>query len=449
MSLEDQTTWTECHARLSGIGEGSAEVNWQINVPIGITGFCAAQFTTQILEGCGTGVPALLGLEPMQKLNSVLDLRDLSITVDNPSKERCRLQCYSVSGHLMLPIDWGGVPCNMSKQTFVNDPLGISAWFGTDGDNKISANKPPDKKDMPELSSGYDPRRINGKPRPMSPYFQQKFAKELQDMSNSAASDNLSSGYDPRRITGKPTLMFPYFQKKFAHILQPENLSSPPADGTDCNAALERPSSGTSTQPAFPTVLPSTGQIISSSKENFQICEPAAVVNDNSVGGNNLTGNQMSNSTFFTFVTRTHAFMSKIARREKLMTNSTYRKKYQPLPANSPIPSVYVEPGKWMFWELWAGTGKLTKAFQRLGLATGPPITKELGWDLSLPKHQEELMRLYHIHQPEIVFAAPTCGPWSRSNTTMQSDIKDLIREEQVEAFKFFTEIVRLQHEKK
>ena len=129
------------------------------------------------------------------------------------------------------------------------------------------------------------------------------------------------------------------------------------------------------------------------------------------------------------------------------MTNSTYRKKYQPLPPDTPVPKVHIAPGKWMFWELWAGTGHLTKAVSRLGLTCGPPITKELGWDLSLASHQQALMKMYLEHEPEIVFGAPVCGPWSQSNTNMDPTIKDLLRKEQMEAFLFFHRLVQLQHE--
>ena len=138
--------------------------------------------------------------------------------------------------------------------------------------------------------------------------------------------------------------------------------------------------------------------------------------------------------------------MTKLQRRAALMDNATYRKKYMPLPANSPVPVVEIPKGKWDFWELWAGCGRLSSAVSKLGLTVGPPITKEHGWDISLPKHQQYLSELYEQHCPEVVFAAPTCGPWSQSCTTMDSEIKKLIRQEQEEAFSYYHLLCVKQH---
>jgi len=95
-------TWVEHCASLSGIGAGSATVNWKVTTPIGIQNFSEALWTSQVLEGVSKAVPALLGLQPMTALGGVIDLRDLSLTVDNPQKQRQKLQCHYVSGHDIL-----------------------------------------------------------------------------------------------------------------------------------------------------------------------------------------------------------------------------------------------------------------------------------------------------------------------------------------------------------
>jgi len=123
-------TWSEHCASLSGIGAGAAQVNWKVTTPIGIKDFTPALWTSQVLEGVGKAVPALLGLQPMTALGGVIDLRDLSLTVDNTSKIRQKLQCFYISGHLMLPVDWGGQPMSVSRSSFCQDPLGISLWYG-------------------------------------------------------------------------------------------------------------------------------------------------------------------------------------------------------------------------------------------------------------------------------------------------------------------------------
>ena len=48
-------------------------------------------------------------------------------------------------------------------------------------------------------------------------------------------------------------------------------------------------------------------------------------------------------------------------------------------------------------------------------------------------------------HEPELVFGAPTCGPWSKSSTTMDPEVKALLRVEELEAFQFFRMITEQQ----
>ena len=128
------------------------------------------------------------------------------------------------------------------------------------------------------------------------------------------------------------------------------------------------------------------------------------------------------------------------------MNNPTYRRKYQPLPDNSPIPQPTVTAGKWDFWELWSGTGKLSKAVAQAGMKAGPLVSREYGWEIGLKSHQDALMSYYEAHLPTVVFGAPTCGAWSSSNTTTPHDVLESIREIETETFKFYVSICKRQH---
>jgi hypothetical protein len=66
----DNAEWSSYTASLSGIGAGSAAVNWKCRTPIGIANFSAAVWETQVLEGCGKNVPGLMGLQPMTRLST-------------------------------------------------------------------------------------------------------------------------------------------------------------------------------------------------------------------------------------------------------------------------------------------------------------------------------------------------------------------------------------------
>jgi hypothetical protein len=122
--------------------------------------------------------------------------------------------------------------------------------------------------------------------------------------------------------------------------------------------------------------------------------------------------------------------LGKMMRTNSIFLSSYAKKKYFSFPPTTPPPSweQYLIGPQWTFWEWWSGKGTLTKAMSRQVLANGqraivgPPISHETGWDLNLPTHQSALKQLQLARKPKILFFAPTCGPWSQSNTTMASE---------------------------
>ena len=133
------------------------------------------------------------------------------------------------------------------------------------------------------------------------------------------------------------------------------------------------------------------------------------------------------------------------ARQIKVMTQSaTYHRKYKGLPTNTPVP-IIDETGEWDFWEWWWGGGPLSKTCEQEGLRVGPPIGHQSKWCLKLPHHRAELKRLLRKHKPKILFAAPTCGIWSSSNTTMSPELKAAIQAEETETLEFLAECIYIQ----
>ena len=126
LQLENECLWERYYARLSGIGEGSATVNWRITVPVGLESFPPTFWECQLLEGCGEFVPPLLGLESMERVNAVINIAKKLYIVDSPDGTRVELQCKVVGGHLMLPVDWGGLPQAPDRSKYLADPLGIN-----------------------------------------------------------------------------------------------------------------------------------------------------------------------------------------------------------------------------------------------------------------------------------------------------------------------------------
>jgi hypothetical protein len=131
MDIEALVEWQPSENSLSGIGAGSAPSHWLAVTPIGIKDYTAAKWSAMVLEGCGSNVPAIMGLQPMRDLGGVVDLQNFSFEIDGPAG-RQPLECSVISGHMILPVDWGGSALTLTehcKQQFVSDPLGITVWF--------------------------------------------------------------------------------------------------------------------------------------------------------------------------------------------------------------------------------------------------------------------------------------------------------------------------------
>ena len=75
----------------------------------------------------------------------------------------------------------------------------------------------------------------------------------------------------------------------------------------------------------------------------------------------------------------------------------------------------------------------------------GPVISHSTGWCLKLPHHRARLKQLLALRRPKVLFAAPTCGPWSNSSTTMSADIKAMIREDELVCLTFLYECFLMQ----
>ena len=135
MQLEGSLNWQPFSTSLSGIGAGAAQVNWLVEIPIGLGPDKTSTWQAQVLEGCGKGVPGLLGLDSMVSRDTILDLSKFSMTCNssgNPQEKKSRitLPCLPVSGHMVLPVDWGGQQFDLSnKAMFVQDPLGLAIYF--------------------------------------------------------------------------------------------------------------------------------------------------------------------------------------------------------------------------------------------------------------------------------------------------------------------------------
>eukprot|EP00435_Cladocopium_sp_Y103_P007263 s3374_g2.t1 len=74
---------------------------------------------------------------------------------------------------------------------------------------------------------------------------------------------------------------------------------------------------------------------------------------------------------------------------------------------------------KFNFWEWCSGSGRLSLLALLSGLCILFPIDYRYGWDLGLPEHQRIILEIEQdINDgPDVLFASPTCRPWSISST--------------------------------
>ena len=65
------------------------------------------------------------------------------------------------------------------------------------------------------------------------------------------------------------------------------------------------------------------------------------------------------------------------------------------------------------FWEWCSGSGRLSLLLLMANFIVGFPVDYRYGWDLAHPPHQRLLHECLTEFKPDMLFGAPSCGPWS------------------------------------
>ena len=65
------------------------------------------------------------------------------------------------------------------------------------------------------------------------------------------------------------------------------------------------------------------------------------------------------------------------------------------------------------FWEWCSGSGRLSLLLLMANFIVGFPVDYRYGWDLAHPPHQRLLHECFQEFKPDMLFGAPSCGPWS------------------------------------
>ena len=83
------------------------------------------------------------------------------------------------------------------------------------------------------------------------------------------------------------------------------------------------------------------------------------------------------------------------------------------------------------FWEWCSGSGRLSLLLLMANFIVGFPVDYRYGWDLAHPPHQRLLHECLTEFKPDMLFGAPSCGPWSvaSSNKDPVKRLEDRNRE--------------------
>ena len=127
---------------VNGVGSGSAPCYKTLEVPVSVKYGNAQQaqvipYQANIAEGCGSKLPAILGLDSMTEKDAVLILRNGKRCMAFPGKGGYRIEWSagtkllpletSPSGHLVIPCDAFQNAIVESAQTFVTDHMVVEA----------------------------------------------------------------------------------------------------------------------------------------------------------------------------------------------------------------------------------------------------------------------------------------------------------------------------------
>ena len=90
---------------------------------------------------------------------------------------------------------------------------------------------------------------------------------------------------------------------------------------------------------------------------------------------------------------------------------------------------------QWDFSEFFSEAGILSKTCASKGLAVGPPISWETGWDLSNPLHLARVKELLGLKKPKVFWCSPECSEW-----VVEGDKLQLVDQEALLNMKFACE---------
>ena len=100
-------------------------------------------------------------------------------------------------------------------------------------------------------------------------------------------------------------------------------------------------------------------------------------------------------------------------------------------------------------WELCSGSGRLSWIALVSGLVVANPINYRYGWDLANKEHQNMILEMQDILNPDVIAITPSCRPWTVSANRRSKEETRRLREAERPVLEFLVKICWRQHEKR
>ena len=98
------------------------------------------------------------------------------------------------------------------------------------------------------------------------------------------------------------------------------------------------------------------------------------------------------------------------------------------------------------FWEWCSGSGRLSLLLLMANFIVGFPVDYRYGWDLAHPPHQRLLNECLAEHKPDMLFGAPSCGPWSIASGSKDPTKRSADRRRELPTLEYLHDTMLWQH---
>ena len=98
-------------------------------------------------------------------------------------------------------------------------------------------------------------------------------------------------------------------------------------------------------------------------------------------------------------------------------------------------------------WEWFSGSGRLSLILALAHVMVGFPVDYRYGWDIGHPPHQQLLQQCQEMFDPEFLYGAPSCTPWSIASAQKAAHLREQDRRQELPTLEFLYGTMMRQHD--